>query len=85
MADLNVNRKKQVLDRARRSRNHKVLTLLEHDFFPKIDQAGPMAGIWLESLEHDFDALTRKPLGLMGRFSPADFDALFKALFGYDR
>lgn len=85
MADQNEKRKKAILDRAKRGGNRKVLALVEDEFLAKLDQAGPMAGIWLESLEHDFSALEKKPQGLMAKFNEKDFDALFKALYGYSR
>jgi hypothetical protein len=84
-SDPNAKRKEQVLDRAKKSGNHKVLTYIEDDFVTKVDQAGPHAGIWLETLENDFDSLAKKPEGQLKHFSEKDFDALFKALFGYER
>lgn len=57
----------------------------KEEFLPKIDQAGAHAGIWLESLEADFDALEKKPEGTLKKFSKSDFDGLFQALFGYKR
>lgn len=83
--DPNEKRKAQILDRAKKTHNYKVVKIVEDDFLDKLDQAGPMAGIWLESLESDFEILTKKPDGLMKSFKKDDFDDLFKALFGYDR
>jgi hypothetical protein len=73
---------KQVTDRAKKLQNPKVSKYIEGDFKEKLDQAGPMAGIWLESLEADFDSLRSKPEGLLKSFSKDDFDDLEKALFG---
>jgi hypothetical protein len=73
---------KQVTERAKKTRNKKVLKYVEEDLKEKLDQSGPMAGIWLESLEADFGSLRKKPQGLLKSFSKDDFDDLEKALFG---
>jgi hypothetical protein len=78
----NQSRLKQVTDRAKKTRNQKVIKYIETDLKDKVNQAGPMAGIWLESLEADFGSLRRKPDGLLKSFSKEDFDDLEKALFG---
>lgn len=78
----NQSRLKQVTSRAKKTRNQKVIEYVETDFKEKLDQAGPMAGIWLESIEADFGSLRRKPAGLLKSFSKDDFDDLEKALFG---
>lgn len=78
-------RKTQILDRAKKIGNQKVLKLLQDDFLAKLDQAGPMAGIWLEKLEHDWDKVIKKPEGLMKGLKKDDFEDLFKSLYGYTR
>ena len=47
---------------------------VENSFIPKVKQAGPAAGVWLEYLERNFDKL--KPQGAMNGFTPADFKEL---------
>lgn len=78
----NQNRLKQVLDRAKKTGNQKVVKYVQDDFAEKLDQAGEMAGIWLETLESSFGSLRKKPDGLLKSFSKEDFDDLEKALFG---
>jgi hypothetical protein len=78
----NQSRLKQVTNRAKKTRNRRVIKYVETDLKEKLDQAGPMAGIWLESLEAHFGSLRRKPDGLLKSFSKDDFDDLEKALFG---
>ena len=78
----NQARMKQVTDRAKKLKNSKVSKYIEGDFKEKLDQAGPMAGIWLETLESNFGSLRKKPEGLLKSFSEEDFDDLKKALFG---
>ncbi len=83
-ADPNKRRKEQIAARAKKTGDPKVskyiVTLLA-----KIDVAGTAAGAWLESLEHDFTKLEKKPEGLLQGFTAKDFGVLFKTLFGYDR
>lgn len=83
--DPNSARKKQVAKRQAKIRNQKVDKYLKNDFFPKMDQMGPMAGAWIENLESDFDSLTKEPDGLLKKFDDKDFNDLFLALFGYKR
>lgn len=82
--DPNEARKKAILNRAKKTNNQKVIRYVEQDLSEKLDQAGPHAGIWLEAIESDFSALTKKPEGLLKSFSEKDFDNLFKAMFGYE-
>jgi len=78
----NTARLKQVTDRAKKLGNPKVLSYVEDGLKEKLDQAGDMAGIWLESLEADFGSLRKKPDGFLKGFTKQDFDDLQKALFG---
>lgn len=78
----NSARLKQVTDRAKKIGNAKVSRYVEEGLKEKLDQAGPMAGIWLETLEADFGSLRKKPDGLLKDFSKKDFDDLQKSLFG---
>jgi hypothetical protein len=82
--DPNSAEKGRIKARVSKSKNTKVKKYLP-DFLEKIDQLGPAAGIWLESLETDFDTLTKKPEGLLASFSSKDFDELFEVIFGYER
>jgi hypothetical protein len=81
MSDPNQKRKHDVLERAKKSGNHKVVRYVQEGLFPKLDQLGAHAGIFLESLEHDWSKFA-KPEGLMRGFSDEDFKALHKALYG---
>lgn len=83
MSDLNEKRKKAIQDRAKHAGNHKVLKFVE-DLDEKLDQLGAHAGVFLESIEHDYDEFA-KPEGLLHGFTDKDFDVLFKVLFGYSR
>lgn len=83
--DPHAERKKAILDRAKKTPNKKVQRYATKDLLEKIDQAGPHAGVWLESLESDFDALSEKPQGKLRSFNDRDFDALFAVMFGYQR
>lgn len=74
-------RKKAIEDRAGKSKNQKVKDYTS-DFLDKIDQIGPAAGAWLEDVESHFDDLVKKPDGLLKGFKDADFDELYKVLFG---
>jgi len=85
MSDPNSLRKQHVLKRAKATHNVKVVKYVENELFEKMDQAGQMAGIWLETLESQFSALEKKPDGLLKSFVKKDFDDLFTALFGYKR
>ena len=83
--DVNEKRKEQVLERAKKLANKKVMSYLMDDFMDKIDAAGPHAGVWLEGLESSFDELAEKPDGLLKKFDEQDFEDLFQALYGYER
>lgn len=85
MSDENAQRKLQIIDRAKRSKNVKVVNYVRRDLVDKIDEAGEHAGIWLESVEAHFDILTEEPEGLLKKFTEDDFNALFQAMFGYER
>jgi hypothetical protein len=84
MSDPNAKRKRDVLERAKRSGNRKVEKYVEEGLFPKLDQLGPHAGVFLEGLEHDYDKFA-KPEGLLHGFTSEDFDALHQALFDTPR
>lgn len=80
---MNTARKQQIRARAKKLGNQRVSKYVEESLFSKMDQAGAMAGIWLDSLENHFDAL--EPEGPLQGFSESDFDALFQAIYGYER
>ena len=83
--DPNQARKKEITDRAKKSKNQKVRRYATKDLPEKIDQAGEHAGAWLEALESDFDVLIDKPQGKLKQFKEPDFDELFVVMFGYRR
>lgn len=83
MSDPNAKRKHAVLDRAKRSSNHKVVKYVEEGLFAKLDQLGPHGGIFLEDLEHNWDKFA-KPEGALRGFQEKDFADLHKALFGVE-
>lgn len=83
MSDPNEKRKKAIEDRAQHAGNHKVEKYVK-GLFEKLDQLGPHAGVFLESLESDFNEFA-KPEGMLQGFSNKDFDVLFKVLFGVTR
>jgi hypothetical protein len=83
--DPHAARKKAISDRAKKAKSPKVRRYATKDLFEKMDQAGDHAGVWLESLESNFDALIGKPQGTLRSFSEKDFDILFTVMFGYRR
>ncbi len=84
MKDVNIERKKQILGRAKEAKNAKVVRYVFDSLFDKLDEAGESAGVWLEQVEKDFEVLTSRPQGLLRRFDDSDFRDLFVAMFGYE-
>ena len=82
--DPNAALKKSIEARLKKSKNRKVQEYAK-SFVEKLDQAGPMAGMWVDQVEHDFDGLAKKPEGLLKGFTADDFDDLYSVLFGVDR
>jgi hypothetical protein len=82
MSDPNAHRKHDVLERAKKLGNRKVLKYLEDGLFEKLDQLGPHGGVFLEGLEVGWDRFA-KPTELLHGFTDDDFDDLHKALFNY--
>lgn len=68
----------QLKDRASKA-SPKVKSYILKGLIPKLEQAGPAAGIWYETLEKGFDTL--KPEGLLKGFSPKDLSELKGLLF----
>lgn len=73
----------QIEERALRVQSLKVKKYVREGLLPKIEQAGPAAGIWLEDVEAHFDKL--KPEGYMQGFEETDFDDLYFVLTGGKR
>jgi hypothetical protein len=84
MSDPNAKRKHDVLARAKKTGNRKVLKYIEEVLLEKLDELGPHAGIFLEGLEHDWEKFA-KPQNATHDFTEGDFADLFEAVFGYTR
>jgi len=76
--------KKAIQSRTRQGANKKVQGFIL-GFLEKIDQAGPAAGIWLETLESDWSTFTRGSGQDTKGFEKQDFALLKWVLFGGSR